>query len=130
MRRWRYEEFEKICLDKNIDFVVTGHHLNDRVESSLLHMLRGSGLHGFLSMQFCDKHPLLSSAKILRPLLSLSKGEILALVEKNKIPFVQDESNFDPDVSKRNKLRNDILPELFALAHKNTETENSFLESM
>ncbi|NOZ44261.1 MAG: hypothetical protein GXP45_03900 [bacterium] len=39
-------------------------------------------------------------------------------------------SNFDPEISKRNNLRNTILPQIFELAHKNTETENSFLKSM
>lgn len=130
MRFWRYKQFDTMCVEKNIDFVVTGHHLNDRVESSFLHLLRGAGLQWFLSMQFCEHHHLLSSAKILRPLLSLNKGEILALVEKHKIPYMQDESNFDPDISKRNKLRNVVLPQLFELAHKYTDTENSFLESM
>ncbi|NOZ44262.1 MAG: hypothetical protein GXP45_03905 [bacterium] len=73
MRNWRYEQFDKLCNEKNIDFLVTGHHLNDRVESSLLHMLRGSGLRGFLSMQFCESHSLLDSAMVLRPLLSMNK---------------------------------------------------------
>jgi tRNA(Ile)-lysidine synthase TilS/MesJ len=62
----------------------------------------------------------------LRPLLSLTKRQIQFLANQLEIPFVVDQSNFDEKVSKRNLLRNKILPELFALGNG----EDKFLESM
>ncbi len=130
LRKWRYKHMDALSKKYYIDYVVTWHHLNDRVESSFLHLLRGADLQGFLSMQYCDEHHLLTRTKVLRPLLSLNKWEILQIVADNTIPFVQDQTNFDPDISKRNRLRNIILPQLFQMAHKHNDTENTFLESM
>jgi tRNA(Ile)-lysidine synthase len=59
LRIWRYAQFAEICREKKIDFLLTGHHLNDRVESTFLHLLRGASLQGFLSMNYCDNHHLL-----------------------------------------------------------------------
>jgi len=44
MRIWRYDQFCKICEAQRVEFLVLGHHLNDRVETTFLHMLRGCGL--------------------------------------------------------------------------------------
>jgi len=59
LRQWRYKEFQKIIDQNNIDFILTGHNLTDRIESSFMNMLRGSGLNGFVSMKFLDENNLL-----------------------------------------------------------------------
>jgi len=130
MRNWRYQKFDQLANDIGAEFVVLGHHLDDRVESSFLNLLRGAGLNGFVSMRFCDRHPLLANKRVLRPLIACSKNQIVQNVKKNNIPYLEDPSNYDANISKRNFLRNKILPELFALSHKKTEETNSFLESM
>lgn len=125
LRKWRYRQFAEICNEKKIDFLVTGHHLNDRVESTFLHLLRGASLDGFLSMRYCEEHYLLDNTKILRPLLGLTKKKIEQFAKDCEIPFVVDKSNFDTDLSKRNILRNKFFPELFALGNG----EDKFLDS-
>lgn len=67
---------------------------------------------------------------MIRPILELTKNEVIELCTKNKIPFVTDPTNKDNTTSLRNKLRNSVLPELYKLAHKQTKITNSFIESM
>ncbi|MBU0625898.1 hypothetical protein KKG31_06155 [Patescibacteria group bacterium] len=112
-----------------MDRVVLGHNLSDRIESTFLNILRGASLKGFLSMDFAQSHPLLTGAKVMRPLISLSKKNILEICKKNNIPYITDKSNFDNTTSLRNKLRNKILPQLFAL-NKNENSQKTFENSM
>jgi len=81
-------------------------------------------------MQTQEDHHLLPGIKVLRPILSLTKDEIIEICKKNKIPFITDPTNADTTTSLRNKLRNKVLPELYTLANKQTATSNSFIESM
>jgi tRNA(Ile)-lysidine synthase TilS/MesJ len=55
LRNRRYAELKK----QKADFVVLGHNLSDRIESTFLNLLRGAGLRGFSSMQFSESHHLL-----------------------------------------------------------------------
>ena len=64
--------------------------MTDRVETTFLNLLRGCGRNGFIGMQFCDTSPLLSSAKVLRPLLGLSKSYITSLCDQNKLSYFTD----------------------------------------
>lgn len=110
--------------------MVFGHNLTDRIESTLLNLLRGANLNGFLAMQIQETHHLLPGTQIVRPILGLTKDEITAICTQNNISFVTDPTNIDTTTSLRNKLRNKILPQLYTLAHKQTTTTNSFIESM
>lgn len=130
LRNRRYGEFKKQIKKHHIDQLVFGHNLTDRIESTFLNLLRGSNLNGFLAMQEQESHHLLPGIQILRPILGLTKDEITAICMANHIPFVTDPTNIDSTTSLRNKLRNKILPGLYTLAHKQTTTTNSFVESM
>ena len=130
LRTRRYSEFKKHIQKKNIDQIIFGHNLTDRIESTFLNLLRGANLNGFLAMQTQENHHLLPGTKVFRPLLGLSKDEITAMCKQNKIPFIIDPTNIDSTTSLRNKLRNKVLPTLYELAHKQTATTNSFIGSM
>jgi len=130
LRNWRYGEFKKQIKKHHIDQLVFGHNLTDRIESTLLNLLRGANLNGFLAMQIQETHHLLPGTQIVRPILGLTKDEITAICTQNNISFVTDPTNIDTTTSLRNKLRNKILPQLYTLAHKQTTTTNSFIESM
>ncbi|MEI6773266.1 MAG: tRNA lysidine(34) synthetase TilS [bacterium] len=130
LRDRRYGEFRKQTTKHHIDRLVFGHNLTDRIESTLLNLLRGANLNGFLAMQTQETHHLLPETQVLRPILRLTKNEITAICKNNKIPFVTDPTNSDTTTSLRNKLRNKILPGLYTLTHKQTSTTNSFIESM
>ena len=114
--------------ENTIDTLLTGHNLTDRIESSLLNMLRGCGINGFLAMQVLEHHDLLDRKQILRPLLNLSKEKIKNLTDELDIPYFNDESNFDNTTSKRNILRNKFLTPLSQLSLQSKD-EKSFWNS-
>ncbi|MEI6672746.1 MAG: tRNA lysidine(34) synthetase TilS [bacterium] len=69
LRNWRYGEFKKQGKKHHIDQLVLGHNLTDRIESTLLNLLRGANINGFLAMQTQDAHHLLGEIQVLRPIL-------------------------------------------------------------
>ena len=77
--------------------VALGHTLDDQAESVLMHIFRGCGLNGLRGMSEEDRH-------IIRPLIYVSKAEILEYVRQNKIPYNEDETNADTRYS-RNLIR-------------------------
>ncbi len=130
LRKRRYGEFKKYGKKNNIDQLVFGHNLTDRIESTFLNLLRGSNLNGFIAMQTQETHHLLPEIQVLRPILGLTKNEITTICIHNNIPFVTDPTNIDATTSVRNNLRNNVLPTVYRLTHKQTATTNSFIESM
>lgn len=130
LRERRYEEFNRIIKNNKIDYLVTGHNLTDRIESTFMNMCRGAWLNGFLSMKYLDQNNLIDWAKIVRPLLGLSKKTVEKLCFDLEIPFVVDNSNFDQKTSFRNKIRLSILPQLAEISNKNDGVSCSFFDSM
>lgn len=130
LRERRYAEFNEIIKKNKIDYLVTGHNLTDRIESTFMNMCRGAWLNGFLSMNYLDQNNLIDWAKIVRPLLGLSKKNIEKICSDLQIPFVIDNSNFDQNTSFRNKIRLSILPQLAEISNKNDEISCSFFDSM
>ena len=130
LRNWRYKEFKKIAKAYDIKKIIFWHNLTDRIESTFLNLLRGASINGFIAMQEQEPHHLLWDIEVIRPILWLTKQEVFELCKKNTIPFVTDPTNKESTTSLRNKLRNKVLPELYNLAHKQTKTTNSFIESM
>lgn len=126
LRIWRYSEFQKIIDIHNIDFILTGHNLTDRVESTFMNMFRGAGLNGFLSMKTLDTNSLLLDTKILRPLLLLTKTEIEDYCQNLSIPFVLDQTNLLAETSLRNKIRLELFPEFQKLSNH----PNMFFDSI
>lgn len=99
-RDLRYEWFGK----QSVRFVATGHHLEDNVETAMLNSLRRCGLRGVKGM-------LPVAGSVIRPLLCLTKAEILAVVGDAETGFVEDSTNSE-SLFLRNRLRNLILPAL------------------
>ena len=114
-RDLRYSWFDKIATKNNYDYIVTAHHLNDQVETILLNLTRGTGIDGITGIKFLNKN-------IIRPLLSISKQEILAFAKKENIEYRNDKSNLS-NKYKRNSIRNQVIPLL-------EELNPSFLKTM
>jgi len=89
-------------------FIVTGHHLNDQTETFLLALKRGSGLKGLSAM---PENSVLAQHNLLRPLLSVSRDEILSYAQQHELSWIEDESNTDEHYD-RNFLRHQIIPAL------------------
>lgn len=119
LRKWRYAEFSAFMSQKGIDDLALGHNLNDRIESTFLNLIRGCGLKGLFAMQEEEPHYLLDQKRVLRPLLAISKAEIVACCQAFGIPYFQDQSNFDPQVSRRNLIRNQIFEPLLQIGEAN-----------
>ncbi len=98
----RYKCFNDILKSENFNKIAVAHHMDDQVETFFLHLFRGSGIDGLCGMHYQNKN-------IIRPLLDISKIDILKYLEENNIKFVTDETNFIADVQ-RNKIRLEMLP--------------------
>lgn len=104
LRNIRYDFFEKIRKENSCEYIAVAHTLDDQVETFFMRLIRGAGLSGLASMKF-------RSGKIIRPLLNISKREILEFLKKNKIKYRIDKTNRENKFF-RNKIRNILIPML------------------
>ena len=112
-RKVRYSVFDDIIRSRNdISCIAVAHNATDNVETVLLNMLRGTGLNGL-----CGIKP--TRDNIVRPLIGISKKEIVELLDSFEIPYVTDSTNLSSEYN-RNYIRNDILPLLERIS-SNTE---------
>lgn len=103
-RTLRYDYFFKLLDDLHLDAVCVAHHKDDSVETVLLNMVRGTGIDGL-------KGILPENGKVLRPMLGVSRSEIIDYLSSVKQDFATDSSNLVDDVQ-RNKIRLNVIPEL------------------
>ena len=104
-RKWRLDCYRRVLAEGFADVIATAHHLNDNAETVLFNLARGTSLAGLKGI---TDEP---SLGIIRPLISVSRGEIDEYIGSNNIPFVTDESNFS-DRYTRNRIRHNVMPEL------------------
>jgi tRNA(Ile)-lysidine synthase len=90
--------------------IALGHTANDQAEEVLLRLCRGTGPGGMAGM--LPK----TANNLIRPLLSVTRKEVLAYLRDQQLTFREDSSNLDP-VHQRNALRHEILPRLEAYFH-------------
>lgn len=97
------QKFLEECRQKHqADYILLAHHADDNTETILMNFVRGSGLTGLQGMK-------VQNGKILRPLLSLNKADILAYLKKHKISYQEDITNEDNSYT-RNSYRNQLIP--------------------
>ncbi len=98
-RDFRYEFFDELMND--YDNLILAHNLNDRFEWFLMQLSKGAGVCNLVGFSGIDKR---KNYKIIRPLINVSKDEIMSFLAKNNYKYFQDESNFDKKY-KRNEIR-------------------------
>ncbi|MGB4590537.1 MAG: tRNA lysidine(34) synthetase TilS [Clostridiaceae bacterium] len=101
-RELRYAFFKEIMVKERYGKCAVAHHMNDQAETILLNLLRGTGLNGLSGI----------SAKrdeFIRPLLFLSKKEILVYLKERNLRAREDLSN-EENIYQRNKIRNEMIP--------------------
>lgn len=114
-RELRYYYFHELSQSIDTQGVCVAHHRDDNVETILMNLLRGTGIHGMSGMHPCSQLPVMladgsqSETLLLRPLLCVSRKQIEDYLQDIDQPFVTDSSNLVPDVV-RNKLRLQVLP--------------------
>ena len=101
-RELRYGYFRQLCNDIGAETVCVAHHRDDAVETLLMNLLRGSGIHGLTGIRPCNGH-------IVRPLLDVSRQEILEYLDSIGQDYVTDSTNLQTDVL-RNKVRLQLIP--------------------
>jgi len=127
---WVKQQLENLLNKYDQIYIVTWHNLTDRIETTFLNMLRGVDLPWFVNMKFIDKFFLLPEKKVfvVRPLIDLPKDYIQNLCDEFTIPYFIDKTNFDPKISKRNKVRQ-IISELASMANVRKDGTNMFRKS-
>ncbi len=105
-RTIRYNYFEKIIDKYEAKYLFTAHHSDDLIETILMRIVRGSTLKGYSGFAKIVKK---KNYKIVRPLIGLTKEELLKYDNENKIKYVTDKSNYK-DVYTRNRYRKYVLP--------------------
>ena len=90
--------------------IVTGHHLDDQAETFFLSLKRGAGLKGLSAM---SEQIQLAQHTLVRPLLAVSRAEIVHYAQQQNLTWIEDESNHD-QVFDRNFLRHTVMPKLSA----------------
>lgn len=109
-RQRRYAALAQAAQDSGAAWVVTAHHRDDQAETLLLNLLRGAGVHGTAAMPAVRP---LEPVRLLRPLLDVSRVQLLEAARARGLAWVDDDSNADLALG-RNFLRHDILPRLEA----------------
>lgn len=128
----RYKVFDELIAELHLKKIALAHHKNDQAESILMHIGRGSGLNGLVGMmEFGEKY--------IRPLLNVSKIEILDYLKRNNLSFVTDSTNNSLEYS-RNFMRKKVVESYEELYPKLTDNlyklskkvqeENDFLDSL
>lgn len=98
----RYQIFAELMSELGADKLALGHHLNDRSESVLMHMISGCAPAGLAVLEA-------KQDKIIRPLLFLTKDEILAICARENISYCTDATNYEMSCL-RNRVRLELLP--------------------
>ena len=109
-RELRYGYFEQLRMDLGAQGICVAHHQDDSVETVLMNLVRGTGVHGLTGIK-----P--RQGNILRPLLGVSRADIEQFLAERGQPFVTDSTNLE-DEATRNKVRHHWVPLLQQLNPK------------
>ena len=105
-RRIRYEYFDRLMSENNINILATAHNADDNLETILFNIARGTSLGGICGIPDCRP---CANGVVIRPILNMEKKEIIAYCEENSLAYVTDSTNSDTEYT-RNKIRAEIIP--------------------
>ncbi len=105
-RRVRYDFFDALMEKYQIPILATAHNAGDNLETMLFNMIRGCGLSGICGIPLSR---LCENGTVVRPILGMTRDEILSYCEKNALEFVTDSTNDGTEYT-RNKIRAEIIP--------------------
>lgn len=101
-REARYKFFAELQRKFRIDLVATAHNKNDNAETILMNFMRGSSMSGLCGIP-CKRD------RIIRPILCLTRDEIIDYIQQNNLSFVTDSTNIQ-QIYTRNKIRLKLIP--------------------
>ncbi len=114
----RYDWFKTLMGKEpaSYQFLLTAHHLDDNIETMLMHFFRGTGIAGMTGMPQKNGY-------LLRPFLNIAVSRLKEFAASHKLNWVEDSSNISDDYT-RNYFRNKLIPALaniFPEMHSNLE---------
>lgn len=122
-RNVRYNAFKEIISGrKDIDTIAVAHNRSDSTETVLFNILRGSGSKGA-----CGISPVRD--KVIRPLIEISKKDIIDALNLACFPYVTDSTNLSVDYS-RNYIRNEIMPVLRKISNDPEKMISRFSDNL
>jgi tRNA(Ile)-lysidine synthase len=106
-RQARRAFLEKALTEAGADVIATAHHADDQAETVLMHLFRGAGTGGAAGIRPRSGH-------WARPLLHVSKADLVSYLLERGQSWCTDETNAVPDTP-RNRLRSSVLPSVLAI---------------
>lgn len=103
-RKVRYDFFNSVMKESNCNKIAVAHNLNDDVETIILNFIRGCAIKGLTGMSYIKD-------EIIRPLLNISKKEILKYTQMKELNPCFDKTN-ELDIYTRNRVRLNLIPML------------------
>ncbi|MFA5015485.1 MAG: tRNA lysidine(34) synthetase TilS [Actinomycetota bacterium] len=119
-RNLRIEELLEISDKKNISKITTGHNADDNIETFFINLLRGTGSRGLSGIR-----PV--SGKFIRPLIDISRKDIISYLDNKKIAYCLDRTNLE-NIYFRNRIRNLLIP--FLSKHFRVSFKSNILRSI
>lgn len=108
-RRVRYDFLARVAHEAGAAWVATAHTLDDQAETVLHRLIRGTGLRGLRGIAECRE--LTPGVRLLRPILTLSRADVIAYLRALGQAWREDATNRDPAFT-RNRIRHELLPVL------------------
>ena len=124
-RELRYAWFEAVRQELGVEDILVAHHQDDNIETMLFNLMRGTGISGLTGMKERNGH-------IVRPLLDMTRQEILDFLAERGQDYVTDSTNLETDAI-RNKIRLQLLPlmeEIFPSVRKNLVKTMRYLQNV
>ncbi len=120
-RKKRYEFLEEIVIKYKANFLMTAHHGDDLIETILMRLTRGSNFSGYKGFKkITDK----KNYQLIRPLIYLTKEEIINYNKEKNLEYRIDKTNQSEDYT-RNRFRKKIVP---FLHQENPKVHQKFLK--
>jgi tRNA(Ile)-lysidine synthase len=105
----RYDFMKQLAHEVGADRIAVGHTANDQAETLLMWLLRGAGMAGLAGMPYARED------RIIRPLLAVTREEVVAYLEREGLTYRRDSSNEKP-LYHRNRIRRELIPVITGLA--------------
>ena len=113
-RELRYDFFKRIAEKINACRIATAHNADDNAETMIMNLARGTGTLGLSGIP-----P--KRGMIIRPILRISRDEIMRYIRDNDVPYVEDSTN-SLDIYTRNMIRHEVMPVLSKINPRFTAT--------
>ncbi len=123
-RDFRYNFFDSIIKKHSYKNLLTAHQLNDQLEWFLMRLTKGAGVNELIGLESISQR---KNYTILRPLLHISKEELLDYLKENNYPYFVDNSNFNPKYE-RNIFRKEFSNRLLSQYQEGIKRSFQYLQ--